>query len=362
MFHRRNKSATITQPVKLKVHQQEPLNNLVKLLNMKTSHILLLSTALLIALSSCNQNRQNTEPKEEPVTMQAAPFSSDSAYIFAEKQVAFGPRVPNTPAHGKCAEYLESTLRRYTRNVIVQRGTVNAYDGTALKFSNIIGSFNPEAKVRVLLLSHWDSRPVADHDPDPAKRRQPVDAANDGASGVGILLEVARQLSIKQPAIGVDILLVDAEDYGAPEDAASNATDDWALGSQYWAKNPHKAGYTARFGILLDMVGATDARFTLEGTTMKYAPDIARKVWAIGEQLGYGDIFSSQETNAITDDHVYINEIIRIPTIDIIQYDPTTSSGFYKNWHTTHDNMDGLSKETLQAVGSTVLTTVYNEK
>jgi Zn-dependent M28 family amino/carboxypeptidase len=329
---------------------------------MKISSIFLLSTALMIALSSCNQNRQSTETKEEPVALKPAPFNADTAYAFAKKQVEFGPRVPNTPAHSKCASFLAASLRRYTKDVIVQRGTVNAYDGTALKFSNIIGSFNPEAKVRVLLLSHWDSRPMADHDPDPAKRRQPVDAANDGGSGVGVLLEIARQLSLKKPAIGVDILLVDAEDYGAPEDASSNATDDWALGSQYWAKNPHKQGYTARYGILLDMVGAKDAHFTLEATTMKYAPDIARKVWAIGEQLGYGDVFSNEETNGITDDHVYINEIIRVPTIDIIQYDPTTSSGFYKNWHTTHDDMKGISKETLQAVGTTVLTAVYNEK
>lgn len=329
---------------------------------MKISHSFLLSVALLIAISSCDQNRQNTKPKEEPVTLLPANFNTDSAYMFVQKQVAFGPRVPNTPAHNKCSAYLEATLRRFTKDVTVQRGTINAYDGTALRFSNIIGSFNPDAKVRVLLLSHWDSRPIADYDPDPAKRRQPVDAANDGGSGVGVLLEIARQLSIKQPAVGVDILFVDAEDYGAPEDAASTATDDWALGSQFWARNPHKPGYTARFGILLDMVGAKDARFTLEGTTMKYAPDIAHKVWSIAGQLGYSDIFSSEETNAITDDHVYINEIIRIPTIDIIQYDPTTSSGFYKNWHTTHDNMEGISKETLMAVGTTVLTTVYNEK
>jgi len=323
--------------------------------------MLLLSSTLLI-VPSCNQNRQSIETKEEPVALPLAPFNADTAFAFAQKQVEFGPRVPNTPAHSKCATFLEATLRRYTKDVTVQRGTVNAYDGTALHFSNIIGAFNPEVKVRVLLLSHWDSRPVADHDPDPAKRRQPIDAANDGASGVGVLLEIARQLSIKQPAIGVDILLVDAEDYGAPEDAASMVSDDWALGSQYWAKNPHKPGYTARYGILLDMVGATDARFTLEANTMKYAPDIARKVWAIGEQLGYGDVFSTEETNGITDDHVYINKIIRIPTIDIIQYDPTTASGFYKNWHTTLDNMEGLSKETLRAIGTTVLTTVYNEK
>ena len=329
---------------------------------MKSSNIFILFSALLIVLTSCNQNRQSTGTKEDIVSLKPASFNADTAYAFVKKQVAFGPRVPNTSSHRECAAFLEATLRRYTKDVIVQRGTVYAYNGTALKFANIIGSFNTEAKVRVLLLAHWDSRHVADHDPDPAKRHQPVDGANDGGSGVGVLLEIARQLSIKQPAIGVDILLVDAEDYGAPQDDASNATDDWALGSQYWAKNPHKRGYTARFGILLDMVGATDARFTLEAITMKYAPDIARKVWAIGEQIGYGDMFSTEETPGITDDHLYINEIIRIPTIDIIQHDPTTSSGFFKDWHTTHDNMEGISKETLMAVGTTVLTVVYNEK
>lgn len=316
----------------------------------------------MVILYSCQGDRQKTEPVTTEKALTPATFNSDSAYAFVNRQVSFGPRVPNTEAHRRCAAYLEASLRRFTTNVIVQRGTVKAYDGTPLHFSNIIGSFNPDSKVRVLLVSHWDSRPFADHDPEISKRRTAVPAANDGASGVGVLLEIARQLKIKQPAIGVDILFVDAEDYGAPEDAASEARDDWALGSQYWAKNPHKPGYKARYGVLLDMVGAADARFTLEGTTMKHAPDIARKIWRIGEQLGYDSFFSTEETNGITDDHYYINQIIKIPTIDIIQNDPSTQSGFYKNWHTTLDNMDDISRETLQAVGTTVLTAVYNEK
>jgi hypothetical protein len=324
--------------------------------------IVLLLSLLITILYSCHGDRQKTETVATEEALTPATFDADSAYAYVDKQVAFGPRVPNTEAHRKCAAYLEASLRRFTTNVIVQRGTVNAYDGTPLHFSNIIGSFNPDAKVRVLLVSHWDSRPFADHDPVISNRRTPVPAANDGASGVGVLIEIARQLKIKQPSIGVDILFVDVEDYGAPEDAVSEARDDWALGSQYWAKNPHKPGYKPRYGVLLDMVGAADARFTLEGTTMNYAPDIARKIWRIGEQLGYGSYFSTEETNGITDDHTYINQIIKIPTIDIIQNDPSTPSGFYKNWHTTLDNMDGISRETLRAVGTTVLTAVYNEK
>jgi len=329
---------------------------------MKKFQIALLLTLCLALFHHCTSDRQKTETKAKEAALSPATFNADTAYAYVAKQVAFGPRVPNTPPQRICAAFLEKSLKRFTPDVIVQHGTVKAYDGTPLQFSNIIGSFNPDAKVRVLLISHWDSRPFADHDPVISNRRKPVPAANDGASGVGVLMEIARQLKIKQPAIGVDILFVDAEDYGAPEDAASDARDDWALGSQYWAKNPHKAGYTARYGLLFDMVGAADARFTLEGTTMYYAPDVARKIWSIGEQLGYGSYFSTEETNGITDDHTYINEIIKIPTVDIIQNDPTTPSGFYKNWHTTMDTMDWISKETLSAVGTTVLTAIYNEK
>jgi hypothetical protein len=329
---------------------------------MNKSHITMLLSIILIVLHSCQTDKKKTGKQIAEVTLSPASFDADTAFQFVERQLAFGPRVPNTQAHRNCAVYLEASLKRFTPNVLVQNGIVNAYDGTPLHFNNIIGSFNPEAKVRVLLVSHWDSRPFADHDLIISNRRTPVPAANDGASGVGVLLEIARQLKIKQPAIGVDILFVDAEDYGAPEDAASDARDDWALGSQYWSKNPHKAGYTARYGVLLDMVGAADAQFTLEGTTMNYAPDIARKIWRIGEQLGYGAYFSTEETNGLTDDHTYINQIIKIPTVDIIQNDPSTPSGFYKNWHTTLDNIDGISRETLRAVGTTILTTVYNEK
>jgi hypothetical protein len=192
--------------------------------------------------------------------------------------------------------------------------------------------------------------------------RTPIDGANDGASGVGILLEIARQLKIAPASIGVDILLLDGEDYGAPQNVNFTGSDDWALGSQYWSRYPHVPSYSARFGILLDMVGGENAIFTLEATSMYYAPDVALRVWNVGSSIGYSDYFSSEHTNGITDDHVYINQLRKVPTIDIIQHDQSTSSGFYKNWHTINDNMDGISKSTLIAVGQTILTTVRNEK
>lgn len=319
-----------------------------------------------VVIISCKQKSVRTADEsgkpETTQTIKAADFNADSAYYFVEQQVKFGPRVPNSAAHTKCAAWLETTLKKYAPQVVVQPFTAKAFDGTTLNCKNIIASFNPKSTTRVLLCSHWDSRPFADNDPDSAFHRTPIDGANDGASGVGILLEIARQLKISPAAIGVDILLLDGEDYGAPQNAGFMGSDDWALGSQYWSRYPNVPSYSARYGILLDMVGAENAVFAMEGTSMYYAPDVMQKVWNMGAAIGYSDYFSTERTNAITDDHVYINQLRQIPTIDIIQHDPSTSSGFYQYWHTTKDNMKGISKPTLMAVGQTVLTVVRSEK
>ncbi|MEI6061126.1 MAG: M28 family peptidase [Bacteroidota bacterium] len=326
----------------------------------------LLSVLVLAALSACKQKNVtssgDTGSSKSAETIKAAEFNADSAYYFVSEQVKFGPRVPNSPAQSKCAAWLEATLKKYASQVIVQPFTAKAFDGTSLKCKNIIASFNPKNTNRVLLCSHWDSRPFADNDPDTILHRTPIDGANDGASGVGILLEIARQLKISPASIGVDILLVDGEDYGAPQDAGYTGSDDWALGAQYWSRNPHTTAYNARFGILLDMVGAENAVFSMEGTSMYYAPDIAQKVWNMATSIGYSDYFSFDRTNGITDDHLYINQLRQVPTIDIIQNDPTTKSSFYQYWHTINDNMAGISKTTLNVVGQTVITVVRNEK
>jgi Zn-dependent M28 family amino/carboxypeptidase len=288
-------------------------------------------------------------------------FNTDSAYYYIQRQVDFGPRVPNTQAHADCAEYLAATLGRFADEVIVQQARVRAYEGTVLNISNIIGSFNPEARNRILLCAHWDSRPYADHDPDPANHYTPILGANDGGSGVGVLLEIARQLSMNPVEIGIDIIFFDAEDYGEHQSVQARTGDFWALGSQYWARNPHKPGYTARYGILLDMVGAADAVFTMEGTSMFHAPDIMKMVWDLAHQIGYGPYFSYRRTPPVVDDHTFINEIARIPTIDIIHYGADTRTGFFEHWHTLADNMDVIDKNTLRAVGETVLTVIYLE-
>ena len=213
-----------------------------------------------------------------------------------------------------------------------------------------------------MLFAHWDSRPWSDHDPDPANYNTPVLGANDGASGVGVLLEIARQLGQTAPEVGVDIIFFDAEDYGAPETFTGNSEDSWCLGSQYWARNPHKSGYKANYGILLDMVGAPGATFYKEQISMHYAAHIVKKVWDKAQSLGFSQYFINEELGAITDDHLYINRITGIPSIDIIQYDKYSSKGFGHYWHTINDTMENIDKSTLHAVGTTVMHVVYSEK
>jgi Zn-dependent M28 family amino/carboxypeptidase len=312
-----------------------------------------------ILISCANKSQQQTEDKK-PVNVPA--FNADSAYYFVKTQVDFGARVPNTEAHRQCAAYLSQTLKRFGAEVIEQRAVLTAFNGDKLNAVNIIGSFNPGSSNRVLLFAHWDSRPWADNDPDPANHKTPVMAANDGASGVGVLLEMARQFSIQKPEIGVDIIFFDAEDYGAPQNYSGASEDAWCLGSQYWANNPHKAGYTAEFGILLDMVGAPNATFYKEDFSMYYAAGIVEEVWSTAATLGFSNYFRDEMTGAITDDHVYINKIAGIPSIDIIQYrNEGQNSGFGHYWHTVNDTMENIDKNTLFAVGTTVMHVVYNE-
>lgn len=331
---------------------------------MKQIAIIILTSLIYV---SCNQPARPPAASEETTVRKPAvtvpAFNSDTAYESIRMQLSFGPRVPNTPAHAKCAAYLVNKLKSYTPDVIVQKGTVRAYNGTPLNFQNIIASWKPETNNRILLCAHWDSRPFADHDPDPANRKKPVDAANDGASGVGVLMEVARQLSLLNPPVGVDIILFDVEDYGPPQDQIMrNADEQWGLGSQYWSKNPHKPDYFARYGILLDMVGARNATFLMEGVSMQYAADIVKKVWSTGNRIGYSSFFLYEQGGFITDDHVPINKIRNIPTIDLIHLDKASETGFYPYWHTTGDTFDKIDKNTLKAVGQTLLTVIYEEQ
>ncbi len=292
--------------------------------------------------------------------MRPAPdFNADSAFGFVESQVAFGPRVPGTTAHRSCGDFLAQVFNVYGASVTEQLDSVTGFDGKHLPLRNIIASFQTEKTRRVMLCAHWDTRPYADQ--DTLRRDEPIDGANDGASGVAVLLEIARNLGSVSPEVGVDIVLFDVEDQGRPAYMPSTGTNGhfFSLGSRYWARNTD--GYRAEYGILLDMVGAADAVFTLEGISMQYAEHVMRKVWDTGNRLGYQDHFRYNLTRAIIDDHNYVNELAGIPCIDIIQYDNRTRMRFGPYWHTHDDNIDIIDPNTLKAVGQTVLQVIYNE-
>jgi len=332
---------------------------------MKNYHMLSLMSLLIFTTVSCGTNHKSAEATETTERQVKAPeFDADSAYQYVKAQVDFGPRVPNTPQHVACGNYLAEKLAGFGAKVINQYADLIGYDGKVLKARNIIGSFKPENKKRILLFAHWDTRPWADNDPDEKNHHTPILGANDGASGVGLLLEIARLINQKQPELGVDIIFFDAEDYGAPEFYKGEHKEEyWCLGTQYWARNPHVQGYNARFGILFDMVGGKDATFFKEAYSSQHAAGVNSTVWKRANELGYGRYFINEDGGQVTDDHVFVNRIARIPSIDIIPNDENNEeSSFGSFWHTLNDNMDIIDRSTLKAVCQTVLEVIYNEK
>lgn len=299
--------------------------------------------------------------KAEPV---GPAFSADSAYAFTKAQCDFGPRPMNTEAHDRCGRWIADKFRQYGCEVSIQRADVKGYDGTLLKSQNIIARCRPELTERVLLCAHWDSRPWADNDPDSANWHKPILAANDAASGVAVMLEIARLIQRDTTLrVGVDFVCFDAEDWGTPQWAQSEGSDDsWALGAQYFAAHLPQ-GFRVRYGLLLDMVGGQGARFYQEGISKQYAGEVVKKVWRAARKAGYGGYFPRQDGGMITDDHVPLNEVAQIPTVDIIAYYPDCQqSSFGPTWHTVNDNMEHIDPAVLKAVGQTVVQVLYTEE
>lgn len=315
----------------------------------------LLSALSATLLMGCGAGKSEANVSSAPAATQieAPAFDADSAYSFVDQLVSFGPRVPNTGAHRAAGNFLADKLRGFGWKVVEQEAVLKAFDGTPLQARNIFASINPESADRLLLLAHWDSRPWADQDPDPQKRSLPVLGANDGASGVGVLLEIARQLGMNAPSRGVDILFVDAEDWGEENDE-----DSWALGTRHFAENPPVKGYRPSEAILLDMVGSPDAMFGYEYFSSRSNPALLQRLWSNAAALGHGKYFHTGFGGAVTDDHVQLIEHA-IPTVDVIDYRVSDSyQGFDPVWHTTSDDMRNISPSTLRAVGETVLSII----
>lgn len=314
---------------------------------------------MLLVLMACNSNK--TKAVADSQEQKAAPkieFNADSAYEFVKAQVECGPRVPGTKGHADCAAYIIDRLRKSGADTIIEHKTsVDNFKGESLPINNILARFNPEKSRRVLLLAHWDTRPWADNDPDPANHSRPVPGANDGASGAGVLLELARIFGKENPEVGLDLLFVDGEDSGAEQQDMS-----WCLGTQKWiTQMPYKASNLPTYAILLDMVGGRDAKFTREYVSEQFAPSVNDRVWAMAAASGFGDRFANRVAGAVVDDHLFINRA-GIPCIDIIECANETTGSFPPAWHTIDDTMDHIDPATLKAVGQTVANVIYNER
>lgn len=298
-------------------------------------------------------------------------FNADSAYAFTDAQCAFGPRDMNSSGHDRCLVWIQDKFRQYGCHIKTQSVSLKGYDGTSLHCTNIMAQFHPEATDRIMLCAHWDSRPWADNDPDSTNWHKPILAANDAASGVAVMIELARLLhSVEGSAkslprdLGIDFVCFDAEDWGTPQWASASDDDgsSWALGAQYFAANLPE-GYAPRYGVLLDMVGGEGAMFYQEQMSRQYASGIVDKVWRAARQAGYGSMFPEDAGGAVTDDHIPINQTAHIPTIDIIPYYPDCrQSSFGPTWHTLDDNMEHIDKATLKAVGQTMVQLLFTEK
>lgn len=341
--------------------------------------VILLVVCILVVLFTVGSfapsfHTEETEEIEEVESLQPVgpAFNADSAYAFTKAQCDFGPRAMNSKGHEECLQWIVNKFKEYGCKVTTQKADLTGWDGTILHSTNIMAQFNPEATTRIMFCAHWDSRPWADNEPDSANWRKPILAANDAASGVAVMVELARLLKQSTTAggnagehlnIGVDFVCFDAEDWGTPQ--WSDHQDDgssWALGAQYWASNIPQ-GYAPRYAILLDMVGGQGAQFYREGMSQQYAPEIVKKVWRAARQVGYGSFFPKQDGGMITDDHIPVNQTAKIPCIDVIPYYPQCEqSSFGPTWHTLSDDMKHIDKNTLKAVGQTMVQVIYTEK
>lgn len=330
-------------------------------MNSKLFFCLLSATALLLA--SCDGQSKGNAPAADTIALAACPrFSADNALHFIDEQCLFGPRVTGSEASQQCGDYIVERFKSFGAEVEEQTSTVTIWDGSKLPARNIIARINPSNPDRILLCSHWDSRPWADNDEDEANHHTPILAANDGASGVAVMLEICSLIQKQPVQVGVDMICFDAEDLGTPQWAEdrSEASDTWCLGSRVWAERASSDGYKARYGILLDMVGGFGATFSREGVSMQLAGPIVNRVWQLAGQLGYRQFFPLTDGGYVTDDHVNVNRA-GVPCIDIIPYYREGPSSFGPTWHTVKDTPENIDRNVLEAVGQTITQLIYNE-
>lgn len=271
-------------------------------------------------------------------------FNGPTAFGYLERQMSFGPRIPNKPGHRQTGDWLLAELRARADTVIVQEIRHVTRRGDTLHLRNFLARFRPQATERVLFLAHWDTRPMADRSDNLGQQRLPVPGANDGASGVAVLLGVADALKARAPASGVDLLFADGEDYGDFAD-----TNDVLIGSRWFAAH-QPAGYQPLFAVLFDMVGDKDLQIYQEGNSVAFAPEVVQRVWRVAAERGHERQFVPSVRHTLTDDHVSLQKV-GLHAIDVVDFD-------YPYWHTTEDTLDKVSAASLQIVGDVAVALV----
>ncbi len=307
----------------------------------------LLPLLLLSSLGSCSEAGGGSTPDPSFERVDRPPFEGAAAFDLLRRQVAFGPRIPGREGHARQLEWMRAWLGERADTVVEQPFSHVTSGGETLRLTNLFARFRPDLRDRVLLVAHWDTRPLADQSRDEAGRREPVPGANDAASGTAVLLHLAELFRRQPPPVGVDLLLVDGEDYGP-------GTADMFLGAAHFAENLPQ-GYRPLYGVLLDMVADTDPRFPIEGYSAELAPEVVQRVWDLARDLGYGDVFVNAPGGYINDDHLPLNEA-GIRTIDVIDFEYGPGNRF---WHTPQDLPENTSPETLEIVGDVVAELVY---
>ena len=328
----------------------------------KLTFLLVIASTLLIP--SCGGHTATTSNKADTIALSFCPaFVADSAMQYIQDQCVFGPRITGSEASSKCAQYIIDKFSQFGARITLHDSKVVIYDGTRLNCRNIVASLNPDNPNRILICSHWDSRPWADNDPNPKNHKKPILAANDGASGVGVMLELCRIIQQHPIDTGIDFVCFDAEDMGTPRWAEDDANheDTWCLGSRNWAQWANEHNYSARFGILLDMVGGRGNTFAREQISMQYAAPVVELIWHLAHQIGYGHYFPMKDGGYLIDDHVNVNKICRVPCLDIVPYYEDGPSSFGPTWHTLDDTPENIDPNVLEAVGQTIAQLLYND-
>jgi glutaminyl-peptide cyclotransferase len=311
----------------------------------------------LLALTACGDLKDRfSKPKTG--------FDGQAALGYVQQHLAFGPRTPGTPAHDSAANWIIAEMKKRTDSVWVQRWTQTTPEGNKLPLTNIMARFNPAATQRVLYITHWDTRPKADDDPNFGNRARPILGANDGAAGVGLFMALGDVFKKTPPSVGVDLLFVDGEDWGTFDADQSGAYPDALFGSQYFAANLPSPDYKPLYGVLFDMIGDSDLQIYQEANSVQRAPEVVRRVWETAVELGYGNVFRSQVGLAITDDHVpLLNKGFHVIDVIDLQYGPVAQGDPFANanpnyHHTMQDTFDKLSAKSLQTIGDVAVTLV----